>query len=225
MHRSPIILSFKLCNLLTGTPCRRRCLGHTPVLRRVLDSRPAPNTGVNPNWLNTWTDRVRGIRLRWGAQSSYLTSAMFYLSALPGAAECTADVLLFRLPVGDFPPPDTAPFFTSPSVSLALPGRGAPEPFTCGSLAALLCWPPLCLWAARLPQVHFCLVGPPRAPSAPRAVWGTPVQAHCRLPPAPLLPTLPQAATGHGNPDGGGRRVRPPAAHFVQRGVVFVLQN
>jgi hypothetical protein len=101
----------------------------------VLDTSPVGASSSGYSFISS--EVSVGFRLRWGAQSSYLTSASFDLSGIPGAAQCTANVLLFQLPASpDVPPPGTAPIFTSPSSSLALFGPFQQTTFTCGGMAA-----------------------------------------------------------------------------------------
>jgi hypothetical protein len=85
------------------------------------------------------SDRLRGARLRWGAQSSCLASVSFVLGseADEGLVQCTVDALLFQLPPSPgVPPRGTAPIITSPPVSVALPSGFNATTVTCGSLAA-----------------------------------------------------------------------------------------
>jgi hypothetical protein len=126
---------------------------------------PPPLAPLEPcRVLNTTTDKstpalsiitpglLTGVRLRWGAQSSYLTSAFFDLGSSANEVECTVAALLFQLPASpDVPPPGTAPIFTSPPVSVRCSNHSQRQP----SRAAAWLW---CLLCLRLPAC--CLHDP-----------------------------------------------------------------
>jgi hypothetical protein len=135
-------LHIHLFKLLRQIRCCRRRPPAPLEPRRVLDTiSTGPFFGSAP----VGPEFSVGLRLRWGAQSSYLTSASFDLSGRPDAVQCTVDVLLFQLPPSpDVPPPGTAPIYTSPAQSLALPSRNQQTTFMCGGMAA----PPSLAWRA-----------------------------------------------------------------------------